>query len=227
MPIVNFPDHNESAFNPVPEGEYEVEVVKIEPRSTYAGDEMWGLHLRIVSGPHAGRKIFDNMVFSEAAMNRVKLICSRLGIDVSKQMDLTENMLLGKHCIIKTVIREYEDRERVKKLKNEIPFAGYKRIDSPSTATTPAQSPDTPPPTINHLIAQISRIGLDLKNEEHLALMQGLNLEVTGKKSSTDLSDEDIKRLASIMTGLSSVEMVKQWITWSKNSKATEEKPPF
>ena len=106
--------------------------------ATRNGDEMWKLRLVVDSGPHRGRYIFDNLVFSAAAMKRVKLICSRLGLDVSHELDLTPALIRGRSCYVTVEAEEYEDQEGITKRRNVVPFAGYECAEgapaAPSTA---------------------------------------------------------------------------------------------
>ena len=83
MPKIDFNNVDDvQGFAPLPDGKYLCRVAEVEEATTQYGDEMWKLRLVVDSGPHRGRYIFDNLVFSAAAMKRVKLICSRLGLDV-------------------------------------------------------------------------------------------------------------------------------------------------
>ena len=92
------------------------------------------------SGPHRGRYIFDNMVFSDAALKRVKLICSRLGIDTSRELDLTPDLIKGRSCYVTVETEEYEDQEGNTKQRNVVPFAGYERADGAPAATPAAET---------------------------------------------------------------------------------------
>lgn len=146
MPKVDFSKYDEAdGFTPIPDGQYEVEVDKVEERSTHGGDEMWGLRLKITKGEYENRFIFDNMVFSANAMKRVKLICSRMGFDVSGEVDLKPDMLLGRRCIVETEIEDYEDDNGKVKKQNKIPFAGYYRIEDDGKAKPESKTTDPAP----------------------------------------------------------------------------------
>ena len=95
---------------------------------------MWKLRLVVEAGPHRGRYIFDNMIFSDAAMKRVKLICSRLGLDVSGEIELTTVLVRGKSCYVTVETEDYEDQEGNTKRRNRVTFAGYERAESASPA---------------------------------------------------------------------------------------------
>lgn len=126
MPKIDFKTIDDVVdFTPLPAGKYACKLADVEEASTQYGDEMWKLRFQVMEGPHAGRFIFDNMVFSEAAMKRVKLICSRMGLDVSGELDLTTEMVKGRACLITVQTEEYEDEEGKKKSRNVVPFAGY------------------------------------------------------------------------------------------------------
>ena len=91
--------------------------------------------------------IRDNITFGhkEKAMQRVKLVCSRLGIDVSRpeEIDLSPADLKGRRAIVEATVEEYDqvvlDKETKQPVtdpvtgqtktrraqRNAVPFAGY------------------------------------------------------------------------------------------------------
>jgi hypothetical protein len=139
MPRIDFNNVDDvQDFSPLPDGKYLCRVAEVEEAATQYGDEMWKLRFAVESGPHRGRYIFDNMVFSDAAMKRVKLICSRLGLDISRELDLSPALIKGRSCYVTVETEEYEDQEGNAKKRNVVPFAGYERADGAPAATTPA-----------------------------------------------------------------------------------------
>lgn len=131
MPKIDFSNVDDvQDFSPLPDGKYLCQLSGIEKTSTQNGDEMWKLRFEVVQEDHIGRLIFDNMVFSEAALKRVKLICSRLGLDVSGELDITPHLLEGRRCYISVLTEEYEDNEGKIKKRNVVPFAGYERAEN-------------------------------------------------------------------------------------------------
>ena len=126
MPKVDF-THVEDVqdFSPIPAGKYLCKLVEIEEATTQYGDEMWKMRFQVIQGKHTGRYVFDNLVFSEAALKRVKLICSRLGLNVSGELDLTPSMLKDRMCFLTVQTESYEYDEGNEKNRNVVPFAGY------------------------------------------------------------------------------------------------------
>jgi hypothetical protein len=82
------------------------------------------------------------MVFSDAAMKRVKLICSRLGLNVAGELDLTPALIEGRSCYVTVETEEYEDQEGNPKKRNVVPFAGYDRADQ-AGASAPSATPQS------------------------------------------------------------------------------------
>ena len=149
MPTLDFSKIEDvQDFSPLPDGKYLCQLSEIEETTTQHDDEMWKLRFEVIEGKFIGRLIFDNLVFSEAALKRAKLICSRLGLDVSGELDLTPKLIEGRKCYVSVVTEEYEDDEGNTKKRNIVPFAGYERISD-------AGSPDSSPKK-------------DDSNEEHL-----------------------------------------------------------
>jgi hypothetical protein len=152
MPKIDFNKIDDvGGFTPLPDGKYPCRLDDIEESATQYGDEMWKLKFAVTSGEHKGRFIFDNLVFSAKALKRAKLICSRLGVDVSGEVELTPAMLIGKECILTAETEEYENEEGVLKKRNFVPFAGYERLDegvaaaaSPSPSADGAQAESAP-----------------------------------------------------------------------------------
>lgn len=129
-------------FSPLPAGKYLGRLVEIEEASTQHGDEMWKLRFEITQGQYTGRLIFDNLVFSNAALKRVKLICSRLGLDVSQALNLTPELIKGRTTYLTVEVETYEDAEGRSKQRNVVPFAGYERVEGGSAATPAAGGED-------------------------------------------------------------------------------------
>ena len=138
MPKIDFGHVDDvQDFSPLPAGKYLCRLSGIEEASTQHGDEMWKLRFEVIKGPSAGRLVFDNLVFSEAALKRAKLICSRLGLDVSKELDLTPELIKGRVALLTVDIEPYEDAEGRTKQRNTVPFAGYERASEPEATDAP------------------------------------------------------------------------------------------
>ena len=126
MPRVNFADVDDNTgFTPIPDGQYKACVEKVEERTTKKGDAMWSVEWRIVEGQYLGRKIFDNLVFSDKGYSRVKLLLKRLGFDVTGELDCQSEMIHGKQALITVYTDSYPDKDGNEKKKNSIPFDGF------------------------------------------------------------------------------------------------------
>jgi hypothetical protein len=124
MPSIDFTTIDDIG-EPIPEGKYRLQITDIEETATQYGDEMWRLTLTVLDGKYEGQRVRDNMVFSAKAYPRVKLMCSRLGIDVAGTLDLTPEMLLDKTFLGTVVVRSYEDGDGNEKKTNGLAFDGY------------------------------------------------------------------------------------------------------
>ncbi|MCG3204354.1 MAG: hypothetical protein KCHDKBKB_01069 [Elusimicrobia bacterium] len=145
MPKIDFNKIDDVVdFSPLPPGKYHCKVTEVEEASTQNGDEMWNVRFQVMGGEHMGRYIFDRLVFSSAAIKRVKLVCSRLGLDVSGELDLTPQMIIGRSCLLSVLNEEYEDGEGAKKMRNVVPFAGYEKAEKSAPAAPAADSDDEP-----------------------------------------------------------------------------------
>jgi hypothetical protein len=90
---------------------------------------MWKVRHLVTKGEFKGRYIFDNLVFSEKALKRAKLILRCLGVDVSGEINLTPEMIKRKQAIVTVKLEDYVDDEGREKKRNRVPFAGYEKPD--------------------------------------------------------------------------------------------------
>jgi DNA primase len=128
MPRINF--NTVDDVGPLPAGKYLCRLDDVDPKKTQYGDDMWRLRFKVEAGPQKGRVIFDNLVFSNAAMPRVKLLCRCLGIDVSEEVELTPELLCEKVCMVKVEIEEHDDFGE----RNTVPFDGFDQANSDDVA---------------------------------------------------------------------------------------------
>ena len=141
MPHIDFSAINESqGFEPLPAGQYRVVVTDVEERETKAGDEMWNLSLTVLEGDHRDRMIFDRLVFTQRAYPRVKLVCARLNVDVSKALDLVPSMLLDRTALVTVEIHEYQDSSGETKRTNRVTYGGWERDPGPQEEATDPES---------------------------------------------------------------------------------------
>lgn len=128
MPRVDFRTQTKAkSHDPIPEGQYLCCVADIEEQVTKRGDPMWKLQLVITAGPHARRRIFDRVVFSEAARDRLALFCGAFGIEPSGAVDFQPDHFLGKACFVTVQPREYTDANGETRTTSEVPYDGYRK----------------------------------------------------------------------------------------------------
>lgn len=144
MPKVDFRNIDDSDdFAPLPAGVYVAEVKSIDAsKPDRSGNELWRMEHRILEPlTYRERKVWDNLSFSPAALKRVKLICSRLGLDTSGELDLTPAMLLGRKFRLRLEVESYHSEKLGREAKrNTVPFQGYEELNGDS----PKIDPDVP-----------------------------------------------------------------------------------
>jgi hypothetical protein len=144
MPKLNFPQIPDAEdYSLIPEGKYRMKVFDVQTdKNSSEGYEMWVLVLEIVEGEFKGRKVFDRIFFhNEKVVSRVKLICHRLGMDVSKSIDLTPRMLLHRQARMKVLIKPYEKDGEWKK-SNKVDFSGYEALGVSEAAVEEPEIPE-------------------------------------------------------------------------------------
>lgn len=123
MPVVKWNDvPDPDDFPKHPAGDYPVRVVKID-EDIYANPIVWTMTLEITEGPLLGQRFQDKMWFSEKALKRVKLVCSRFKLDTEGEVTLLPEHLLGREAWCHLEVETWEGKER-----NKVPFAGYSEL---------------------------------------------------------------------------------------------------
>lgn len=112
----------------VPEpGIYMIKVIDGEKKYTKNGNEMWQMKYEIIQqGNFYGTQIYENIVFSDKTMNRVKLIFDALEINMSEgERDYEYFELIDKVCFVKIEKELYTDNFGNEKWKAKVSFDGY------------------------------------------------------------------------------------------------------
>ncbi len=128
MPKIDLSNIQE-AGDLLPPGTYDARLTEVKEGSTPNGIEMWRLTWTVLNETHRGRLVFDRIFFSEAALPRVKLLYIAVGIDTSKEMELTSNNLLDKYAMVTVEVQEYKDNEGRKMEGNKVAWAGYSALE--------------------------------------------------------------------------------------------------
>jgi Protein of unknown function (DUF669) len=132
------------SYEPLPNGEYVVNIVEASHTTTQAGKLMFKTKMKVEGGPHDGRFVWNQFVVSPENANALSIFFSQmktLGLDTEffatqPSEDAIVSALQGKRCIVVLDQREWQGqmRNNVKSLK-------------PATGVAPAPTGVTPAPT--------------------------------------------------------------------------------
>lgn len=103
------------SFEPLPVGEYLVEVNSAEYKPAASGKDMWVLKFKVLSGPYANRTVFHNLVLTQDNPNALSYFfrhMKALGLDkgffaAEPQPSQVAMAMEGRTCRIKVKQREY------------------------------------------------------------------------------------------------------------------------
>ena len=93
-----------TTYELLPEGLTLLKVTDCEQTQTQKGNEMW----KFIYQDKEERKIYENLVFSEKTLNRVKKTFSNLGLDVSGTAEYTPDDVIGLYMNAYLLIEDYE-----------------------------------------------------------------------------------------------------------------------
>jgi len=124
-PSIDFSDVK--GLEPIPVGDYLCSLVAAEETVSKAGNEMINLRWKVEEDEFEGRIIFDAMVFTEAAMFRVKQTLRGLGFPKNFAGEIDVEGLVGRTAMLLIDIENstqtdddgdpYPPRNRVKKVR--------------------------------------------------------------------------------------------------------------
>ena len=123
--IDNTKADNANGPESVPEDTYAAEVADVFEKETRAGDTMWRLSLRIIDGPHVGKFIYDNLLFSERGIPKALSMFKAAGLEVTGGREYHPSEINGRKCQVTTYVKEIEDEEGFTRRVNQVPFTGY------------------------------------------------------------------------------------------------------
>lgn len=143
MPEVPFGEVSETEnFSPIPEGKYICKIADVKKEITKNNNEVWKLTLEVVEGEYKGRKIFDNLVFTEKAYSRIKKLYSAIGgYDLAQARDCETSDILDQVVLVDTCIENYQDNNGNAKSINKVTFAGYESATDPSDLVGEDENP--------------------------------------------------------------------------------------
>jgi len=130
VPTIDFDSIPDDNGDVLPDGTYLCKLIEVLTGKSSNGNEMWNLTWAVQEGEHANRYIWDRMVFSPKAMSRVKLICSRLGLDTTGVKNLKPGDLKGRNAYVTIETENYESTKTGRtEQRNSVPFDGYGKIE--------------------------------------------------------------------------------------------------
>jgi len=159
------------ANEPLPNGEYDCQVVKSEPAKTQNGKTMFKVTFNVIAGPHVNRKIWGNFVVSPENPQALGIFFSQmatLGLDTNffatnPSEEAVASALSGKYARIGTTQREWNGQMRndIKKVARAVLTSGggaspggsavpsgipQVSTPAPSPVAAPAPAPAAPAP---------------------------------------------------------------------------------
>lgn len=105
-------------FTPMPEGMYKMQVEKLEPKASKAGNNMINVTMNVLEPVlYLGRKGFTNLVLVPAAMWKVKQYVKATGIEFNASgFNLGDS--IGKSMMVKVTQEQYTDKDGNLRLRN-------------------------------------------------------------------------------------------------------------
>lgn len=130
-------------YGPVPAGTYLCRVAEAKAATTRYDDDMWKLTLEIAEGRYKGKQIWDNVVFSQGAMPRAKLICRCLGLETEGETDIYPEDLRNRTAYVTVTVEEYVNKDGENRERNSVTYGGYSSAASDAVPVAAGESPES------------------------------------------------------------------------------------
>lgn len=132
------------SYQPVPPGEYEVEIINSDIKQTRSGENQVVFIYEIANGDYRGMQVFDRLsLFSmdprvkEMSQRKLKTIAISCGLPNPNYVADTAEFH-GRHMITKLAIREYNGNQ-YQDVKSYSPLNSSNRTPAAPRAATPPQ----------------------------------------------------------------------------------------
>jgi Protein of unknown function (DUF669) len=144
MTSINWNDLRKSAddagFSVLAAGEYDAMVESAEAKKSSSGKDMISCRFAVESGPHAGRKVFNQFVISPENANALGFFfrhMAALGLtsdyfEKSPSLETVATDLEGRRCRVTVSIREWNGQERNQVDKILAPSDGQHKTEVPA-----------------------------------------------------------------------------------------------
>lgn len=100
----NLKDAGGSSFSPLPTNRYTLKVEKAEVATSANGNEVIRLQFSVCDGDHKGRFCFDNLVFTDNSLWKVRTLLEKVGSDLIGKTDVSPaqvaTALMGKQLSV-------------------------------------------------------------------------------------------------------------------------------
>ena len=135
-----------TSFVSVPAGTYPCKVVDARPGSARDGSERWSLRLEVLDGEYAGRTAaWDSLTWSERGVVRVNRVLAALGFDVTGELEIEPDDLMGLTAMIQVIPEEWEDPSTGRRQERmTVPYLGWEPHEAGATATNGKDGVDDP-----------------------------------------------------------------------------------
>jgi hypothetical protein len=114
-------------YQSVPPGRYPCKVAEVREGTTRDGDARWSFRLEVIGGEFAGRTAaWDGISFGERGMKRTKHVLGALGFDVTGQLSVEPQELVGHEAWAEIRPEERLDPlTGIRSIRPRVPFMGY------------------------------------------------------------------------------------------------------
>ena len=117
----NFTKKQQKDFDPLPEGEYPVEIENVELKRSRNNNKMWNITFNIMGGDYQDRKLWDNLAKTDKTDWKFQNFFCACGFEEEKareggyvHVSDSGEELIGKQLFVKVVQEERDGKTRNK-----------------------------------------------------------------------------------------------------------------
>lgn len=142
-----------SDYEPLPSGDYDVEISKSEPKTSQNGKSMFKVQMKVLSGPHANSILFHQFVVSPDSPNALSFFFQHmraLGLDATffaqqPTEQAVADALLGRRATVNVGQRDWQGKAQ-NEVKKVTPLTGG--VTNAPTSVAAFGVPNIPTPVV-------------------------------------------------------------------------------
>lgn len=146
-----------SSFDPLPEGDYDFEVVTAENKTSAAGNKYWKIEAKVLGGEFNNRKVWDNLTLTTTSQGALNFFFAKMGVlglprsyfNSNPTDEQVTNALIGRRfkAKVKQELYQGDTKNKIDRYLKPLDVATPGGVPAPAAPAAPPVASAPPVPT--------------------------------------------------------------------------------